>query len=113
MKTIVLLSLLSASHAFAPQGLQTIPKSRVSEIYAIKDDESVVQKSDLMDWKVATTTLMLGCSIIGSAISFPGSALADEYGRETEAPTLFTGETTMVRFGETKLSTAHKTIHQY
>ena len=23
---------------------------------------------------------------------------ADEYGRETEAPTLFTGETTLVRF---------------
>lgn len=32
-------------------------------------------------------------SIIGSSIFFPGHALADEYGREVEAPTLFTGET--------------------
>ena len=96
MKRIILLILLSTSHAFAPQGLKTIPKSRVSEIFATKN-EDVVEKNGFMDWKVATTGLMLGCSIIGSAFSFPGSALADEYGRETEAPTLFTGETTMVR----------------
>ena len=98
MKAIILVSLLSlssTSQAFAPQGLQTVPKSRISEIFASKD-ETVVQKDDFRDWKVAATTFMLGCGIIGSTIVFPGSALADEYGRETEAPTLFTGETTMV-----------------
>jgi hypothetical protein len=31
-------------------------------------------------------------------IFFTGPALADEFGRETEAPTFFTGETQMVRF---------------
>jgi hypothetical protein len=33
---------------------------------------------------------------IMSAIAVGGPALADEYGKETEAPTLFTGETVMV-----------------
>ena len=98
MKGIILVSLLSlstTSEAFAPQGLHSVPKSRVSEIFA-SEDEGVVQKDGFRDWKVAATTFMLGCGIIGASIAFPGSALADEYGRETEAPTLFTGETTMV-----------------
>lgn len=33
-----------------------------------------------------------------SAIAIGGPAFADEYGKETEAPTLFTGETVMVSY---------------
>jgi hypothetical protein len=33
-----------------------------------------------------------------SAIAIGGPVFADEYGVETEAPTLFTGETVMVRY---------------
>lgn len=40
---------------------------------------------------------IVSAGIIGSTILFPGNALADEIGREVEAPTLFTGETVLVR----------------
>lgn len=41
---------------------------------------------------------ILSIGIIGTSILFPsGNALADEIGREVEAPTLFTGETVLVR----------------
>ena len=43
-------------------------------------------------------------SLLTAAIVFP--AFADEYGKETEAPTLFTGETVMVRHGITMTSLA-------
>ncbi len=42
---------------------------------------------------------ILVTAAIGAGLAFPGGALADEYGREVEAPTLFTGETTMVSEG--------------
>jgi hypothetical protein len=38
---------------------------------------------------------------IMTAIAVGGPALADEYGKETEAPTLFTGETVMVSWSGT------------
>lgn len=41
---------------------------------------------------------ILSIGIIGASILFPSdNALADEIGREVEAPTLFTGETVLVR----------------
>lgn len=45
--------------------------------------------------QLVITVLSIG--VIGSSIVFPNAALADEIGRETEAPTLFTGETVEVR----------------
>ena len=38
----------------------------------------------------------LASAAMMTAIAIGGPALADEYGKETEAPTLFTGETVMV-----------------
>lgn len=48
----------------------------------------------------AFSAILLSVGIMGSAILLPvgNNALADEIGREVEAPTLFTGETTMVSF---------------
>lgn len=40
--------------------------------------------------------VILSAGIIGSSIFFPNTAFADEIGRETESPTLFTGETVLV-----------------
>ena len=44
-----------------------------------------------------TTTIAVGILGISSVVSFPEPAMADEFGKETEAPTLFTGETVLVR----------------
>ena len=43
----------------------------------------------------AAAALVFGAGLVGATI-FPGSAMADEIGREREAPTLFTGETVEV-----------------
>ncbi len=45
--------------------------------------------------QMVSNVIYLG--VIGSSILFPQGAFADEIGRETEAPTLFTGETVEVR----------------
>lgn len=42
---------------------------------------------------VAATVLAVS---IAGFVAFPGAAFADEFGRETEAPTLFTGETVLI-----------------
>ena len=44
--------------------------------------------------KLISTILSAG--VIGSSLIFPNAAFADEIGRETEAPTLYTGETVEV-----------------
>ena len=50
-------------------------------------------KSD--EWtKFVASTILLSTLVLGSSTMMP--ALADEYGVETEAPTLFTGESVMV-----------------
>jgi hypothetical protein len=40
--------------------------------------------------------LLVSAALISAIAIGPNPALADEYGKETEAPTLFTGETVMV-----------------
>lgn len=72
---------MCASFAFVPFSSK-VPRN--TELHAKKDIVGDVRGGVL---KTAALT------IITSTILFPGNAFADEYGREVEAPTLFTGET--------------------
>jgi hypothetical protein len=46
--------------------------------------------------KFVTSAILMSTLVIGSTATTMPTALADEYGVETEAPTLFTGESVMV-----------------
>ena len=46
--------------------------------------------------KFVTSAILMSTLVIGSIATTMPAALADEYGVETEAPTLFTGESVMV-----------------
>lgn len=46
--------------------------------------------------KFVTSAILVSTLVIGSTTATMPAALADEYGVETEAPTLFTGESVMV-----------------
>lgn len=60
--------------------------------------ESVVSET-MKEHKIVSNVLKTtAAAALASMIFFTGPALADEFGRETEAPTFFTGETQMVRF---------------
>lgn len=80
IKILFILSFVCASFAFAPLSSKV---SRNTELLAKKD-----KVSDIKGAVFKTVAL----SIISSSILLPGNAFADEYGREVEAPTLFTGE---------------------
>lgn len=91
----IVLLVLPFANAFAPVRLSTqTQQSSTSQINGSKDG---LNSSDVaQSFAVAASSFLLGVGIMGSALVLPQSALADEYGREVEAPTLFTGETTMI-----------------
>jgi len=49
-------------------------------------------------------------AVVSAGLLFPGQALAGEYGREVEAPTLFTGETTMICVKRGPLGACRETV---
>lgn len=83
---ICALLLLSPTNAFST--IKSLPKAAESRSVSLRMQQP--DKSSGMFSKFFAT------AVIGAGLAFPGGALADEYGREVEAPTLFTGETTMI-----------------
>jgi len=81
IKILFILSFVCASFAFAPLSSK-VPRN--TELHDKKDTVS-----DIRGAVFKTVAL----TIISSSVLLPGNAFADEYGREVEAPTLFTGET--------------------
>lgn len=78
--SLLTLSLVATStHAFAP-GHQSRPATSLS----------ATRRNDAGNFLVTAALV--------SAIAIGGPVFADEYGVETEAPTLFTGETVMVSY---------------
>ena len=71
------------------------PTNRVAQSSSTQLNESSSNRSNYL--KSFPFPAILTAGIIGSSIFFPGNAIADEIGREVEAPTLFTGETVLVR----------------
>lgn len=69
------------SFAFVPLS------SKVSRNIELHSKKNII--SDVRD----TLFKAAAVGIVSSSVFYPGTAFADEYGREVEAPTLFTGET--------------------
>lgn len=87
LRSFAAVALLWAStHGFSNSIVLKTNGNRELALGAHKDDVNI---SDSLA-KIATA------AVVSASLLFPGQALADEYGREVEAPTLFTGETTMV-----------------
>jgi hypothetical protein len=84
------MALVNSVDAFTTNG--------ISQRYFIDSKQSAVSlmahqgESEMHFGRIATSALLLGSLLMSSV----PAAYADEYGRETEAPTMFTGETTMV-----------------
>jgi hypothetical protein len=83
---ILLLTAVGSSTAFAPP-VQRLRPTHV-DLSATKED-----------WNKFVASAVLAVSLVGAA-----PVWADEIGRETEAPTLFTGESVMVRYFEKKMA---------
>lgn len=89
LRTAALCLLLAyCIEAFAPQ---LSPSTRRSAATALAAKKRSTEESVLANF-VATSAL--AAALTFGVVASP--ALADEYGRETEAPTLFTGENVMV-----------------
>lgn len=79
------------------------------------DDISSSEQNGIADSKgsrelfVKASTSALLALIVAATGYFPGAALADEYGKETEAPTLFTGENVMICTKRGPLGACQKT----
>lgn len=90
---LVIATLYVSQHAcveaFVPSTRTSVPRAS-STLLNLKNPSDVESNKPSMS-KIVSTILSAG--IIGSSIIFPNSAFADEIGRETEAPTLYTGET--------------------
>ena len=93
LRTAALCLLLACSVvAFAPQH-STSQRPAATALAANKGPPSPEEKSAVSN-VVATSALAVALAF--GIVASP--ALADEYGRETEAPTMFTGENVMVGF---------------
>ena len=87
---LMLLGLSSSGMAFTPRFTPLGIQSLRSENVAL---ESVKDHNMHVPYVMKTSA----AAVLASMIFFTGPALADEFGRETEAPTFFTGETSLVR----------------
>lgn len=65
---------------------------------AVQKENHLGMSVQMMMGQAATRQLAKSAVLVMAAMVLgTGAVHADEYGRETEAPTMFTGETTMVR----------------
>ncbi|KAL7437551.1 hypothetical protein ACHAXM_005811 [Skeletonema potamos] len=88
---------IGSADAFSPCNPNTSPHrvtATSSSLSAVNANHN--NNNQLFQTLIATTAAMT--ILTSPLISLPGGGIAnaDEYGRETEAPTLFTGETTMI-----------------
>lgn len=87
---LMFLGLSSSGMAFTPWntpfGIQSIAGEKVAS-------ETVKEQNKYVPGVLKTSA----AAVLASMIFFTGPALADEFGRETEAPTFFTGENLLVR----------------
>mmetsp|Transcript_21971 Transcript_21971/g.45982 ORF Transcript_21971/g.45982 Transcript_21971/m.45982 type:complete len:311 (-) Transcript_21971:78-1010(-) len=105
-QSLVLATLVIGSGAFStiPTAKTTSP-SRASSLSAVPsdNDESTIRNNNNIFTTITTRTLTsaaVSLAILTSPLHNAGPtasiASADEWGKETEAPTLFTGETVMI-----------------
>ena len=98
--SISILSLYAIATLVPVEGFSTLSRRTQAPPIAAKTSTSIHMKescnNEISFSRLVSTILSVG--VIGSSLLMPGNALADEIGRETEAPTLFTGETVMVSF---------------
>ena len=83
----------------SPQGFGFSPFSGFSRsVEKIQGETAATRNSDLKERNdVAGVIRTSAAVVLASVILTSNPVYADEFGRETEAPTLFTGETVMVR----------------
>ena len=88
---LIVASLYVSQHvcveAFVPTST-SVPRSS-SMLLNLKNPSDAESNKPSMPQVVST---ILSVGVIGTSIIFPNAAFADEIGRETEAPTLYTGE---------------------
>ena len=84
---------ISGTDAFSSASSSSHNRIIATSLSAVNNNESNNHNNHLFQSLAATTAAM---TILASPLITSLPANADEYGRETEAPTLFTGETTMI-----------------
>uniref|UniRef100_A0A7S2A8J2 Photosystem II reaction center Psb28 protein n=1 Tax=Trieres chinensis TaxID=1514140 RepID=A0A7S2A8J2_TRICV len=105
-KAVLLLASLSMdaslgfSHNAALSGLRTTVTSRTARkavsSEAAEDNSRAPNAGPASAIRSVAVASLLAASVVASLGAATLPAFADEYGRETEAPTLFTGETIMI-----------------
>ncbi|KAL7503376.1 hypothetical protein ACHAXN_001177 [Cyclotella atomus] len=97
--TIAVLSLLSSTCAFSPSPRST-HNQRIHSLTALEAHEpNTSASSSIANALKSLTATAAALTILSLPLNTPftdATAHADEWGRETEAPTLFTGETVMI-----------------
>jgi hypothetical protein len=97
--TIAVLSLLSSTCAFSPSPRSTY-NQRIHSPTALQAHEpNTSASSSIANALKSFTATAAALTILSLPLNTPftdATAHADEWGRETEAPTLFTGETVMI-----------------
>ena len=92
---VIISSLLLSSRA---QAFSLPTKGSLNQAITNAESKSLIKReADIAAMLFGVAKFGLGCSVVATIVLNPYCAQADEYGREVEAPTLFTGETTMVR----------------
>lgn len=92
LSIFLLICCSTTSNAFSTGKSPTVNQQR-----AIRDVITIntSQKNEISPF-ISMGKALLTFTLVGMNVLCPNHALADEYGREVEAPTLFTGETTMI-----------------
>jgi len=84
------LLMTGSANAFSPGNTHAYPGTALSAAGESTESHAASKLSSVVATSAFAVALSLGIAA--------APALADEYGRETEAPTLYTGENVMVRF---------------
>lgn len=91
---VIISSLLLSSRA---QAFSLPATGSLNQAITNAESKSLIKREAGIDTMASGVVKFgLGCSVIATIALNPYCAKADEYGREVEAPTLFTGETTMI-----------------
>lgn len=112
--TLLLLGVVGFASSFVPVSIKNEPTSRVAKGLCAKADESWTGHDAIIPNFVAAKVFrraVVSCvaaSVVALGVS-ASPAFADEYGRETEAPTLGTGESIMICVKRGPLGACQKT----
>ena len=94
MALLTILLMNSSASGFT-SSRTTTPINIRSNVIMLSAQKQQQHHSEEWTKKFVTSAILVSTLVIGSTTTMP-AALADEYGVETEAPTLFTGESVMV-----------------